>query len=69
MARVGLDPVADPQGPTGIGGKLANVDPVGLPLDSVGPGDTPEGVVTPKTLLTTSLLQRRSVESWKQRVT
>ena len=43
MAEVGLDLLADPEGPTGVEGKLADADPVGLSLNSVGPEGTPEG--------------------------
>ena len=44
LAEVGPDPLADAEGLTGVECEPADGDPVGSPLDSVGPKGTPEGV-------------------------
>mgnify|MGYP002805059445 CR=1 FL=1 len=54
MAEVSPVPLEDPEDPTGIKGKPADVNPVGAPLDSVGPEDTPEGVGGSKILFMAS---------------
>ena len=51
VARDSLDPLADPEGPTGIEGEPADGDPVGLPLGSVGPEGAPEGGRAPKDVI------------------
>ena len=50
-AGVGPDPVADPEGPACVKGEPAHEDPVGVPLDSMGPKGAPVGAVTTKILL------------------
>ena len=50
VAGVDPDPLADPEGPTGVEGEPANGDPVGSPLGSTGPEGAPRGVVGPKIL-------------------
>ena len=44
VGGVGLDLVADPEGPTGVEGEPADGDPVGTPLHSVGPEGAPDEI-------------------------
>ena len=54
VAEVGPDPLADPEGLTGVKGKPADGDPAGLPLGSMGPESAPEGAMGPKILFMAS---------------
>ena len=44
------DPIADPEGPAGIEGELADWIPAGTPRGSMGPKGAPEGAEGPKIL-------------------